>query len=160
MEKMEVSEEEKTVIAKDMEIVGSMKCGSNIHFDGKLNGDLTCSNKAVIGGTANVKGNISVESITVAGQINGNITAKDRIELKSTARVNGDIRAKRLTVEDGVTFVGKSEVNPSGAATSNRVAVHGEQKQSANETAPVKEDENKEDIEKMERKAGGFFGKK
>ena len=48
------------------------------------------------------------------GQLNGNINAKDRIEMKSTARVMGDIRAKRLHVEDGVTFVGKSEVNPSG----------------------------------------------
>ena len=53
--------------------------------------------------------------MSVSGQVNGNIIAKDRIELKSSARINGDIRAKRLTVEDGVTFVGKSEVNPAGA---------------------------------------------
>ncbi len=50
------------------------------------------------------------------GQVSGNITAKDKIELKSTARLHGDIRAKRLTVEDGVTFVGKVEVNPAGPA--------------------------------------------
>ena len=38
--------------------------------------------------------------------------------MKSTARVTGDIRAKRLSVEDGVTFVGRSEVNPSGSPIS------------------------------------------
>ena len=52
------------------------------------------------------------------GQTQGNITAKDRIEMKSSGRVTGDIRAKRLSVEDGVTFVGRSEVNPSGSPLS------------------------------------------
>jgi cytoskeletal protein CcmA (bactofilin family) len=83
--------------------------------DGKLDGDLTCSGDATIGKSSTIKGNLTVNSIVVEGAINGNITAKDRIELKSTARVTGDIRAKRLSVEDGVTFVGKSEVNPSGS---------------------------------------------
>jgi cytoskeletal protein CcmA (bactofilin family) len=50
--------------------------------------------------------------------VNGNITAKDRIEMKSTARVTGDIRAKRLSVEDGVTFIGRSEVNSSSSPLS------------------------------------------
>jgi cytoskeletal protein CcmA (bactofilin family) len=62
-----------------------------------------------------VKGNLSVNSVTLHGHVNGNITAKDRIQFKATANMNGDIRGKRLSVEDGVTFVGKSEVNPSGS---------------------------------------------
>ena len=62
---------------------------------------------------------MSVETISIQGQVNGNITAKDKIELKATARLHGDIRAKRLTVEDGVTFVGKVEVNPTGTSAGN-----------------------------------------
>ena len=104
----------KTIIAEDIEIVGSIKCESNIQFNGKLNGDLNCIGDALIGNTANVKGNITVNCITVYGHVSGNITAKDKIELKSNSYINGDVRAKRMTVEDGVTFVGKSEVNPSG----------------------------------------------
>jgi len=111
---MQENEAPKTVIAEDVEIVGSIKCTSHVRLDGKLNGDLSCNGNGVIGQTANIKGNLSVDSVSVSGQVNGNITAKDRIELKSSARINGDIRAKRLTVEDGVTFVGKSEVNPAG----------------------------------------------
>ncbi|MDP6525392.1 MAG: polymer-forming cytoskeletal protein [Kiritimatiellia bacterium] len=106
----------KTVIAEDVEIVGTLKCTGNIRLDGKLNGDLGCQGNAVIGASAKVKGNLSVDSVAIEGQVSGNITAKDRIEMKSTAHVNGDIRSKRLTVQDGVTFVGKSEVNPSGVA--------------------------------------------
>ena len=104
----------KTVIAEDIEVIGTIKCASNIQFDGKLEGDIHCSGYAVIGKTASIKGNTSVDSITIMGTINGNVVAKDRIEMKSTARVHGDIKAKRLTVEDGVTFIGRSEVNPSG----------------------------------------------
>ena len=105
----------KTVIAEDIEIVGSVKAASDIHLAGKLNGDLNCNGNAIVGETANIKGNITANATTVMGQINGNISVKDRVELKATARINGDIRAKRLTVEDGATFVGKSEVNPAGA---------------------------------------------
>ena len=94
--------------------VGQIKGAGNIQFDGKLNGDLSCSGDVAIGEKATIQGNLSVNAISVSGQVNGNITAKDRIALKSTARVTGDIKAKRLSVEDGVTFIGKSEVNPSG----------------------------------------------
>ena len=110
---METDKTPKTLIAEDIEITGSIKCASHIQFDGKLNGDLTCGGHAVIGASAHVKGNISVESVSVEGHVTGTITARDRIELKASTNLNGDIRAKRLTVEDGVSFVGKSEVNPS-----------------------------------------------
>lgn len=142
-------EASKTIIAEDIEIVGSVKCGSNIHLAGKLNGDLVCTGNALIGESASVKGNITAESSTIQGQVAGNITARDKIELKSTARVTGDIKSKRLTVEDGVTFVGKSEVNPSGAGAP-RPAV-----------APEPRAEAQVDSDEADsRKSGGFFARK
>ena len=114
------TEEAKTVIGEDVEISGNVKCENSILLNGKLNGDLTCATEAMIGNTSAVKGNMSVETVSVQGQVNGNITAKDKIELKATARLHGDIRAKRLTVEDGVTFIGKVEVNPTGTAAGNQ----------------------------------------
>ena len=104
------------IIPADVEVQGQIKCSGNIQIDGKLNGDLSCAGHAAIGGNAVINGNLAVDSITVSGRVTGNITAKDRIDLKATTRLTGDIKAKRLTVEDGVTFVGKSEVNSSGAA--------------------------------------------
>jgi cytoskeletal protein CcmA (bactofilin family) len=44
--------------------------------------------------------------------VNGNITAKEKIDLKTKTELFGDIRASKLSVEEGVTFVGKTEVNP------------------------------------------------
>jgi cytoskeletal protein CcmA (bactofilin family) len=103
----------KTIIADDVEVVGSIKSSSNIQVDGKLNGDLTCSGNALLGTSCSIKGNVNAHSTTVNGQINGNIVAKDKIEFKASARIIGDIRAKRLTVEDGVSFIGKAEITPS-----------------------------------------------
>jgi len=145
------SETAKTVVAEDIEITGSVKCAGNIQFDGKLNGDMICNGNASIGATASIKGNISVDSVTMLGQINGNVTAKDRIELKASARINGDIKAKRLTVEEGVTFIGKSEVNPSG--TVQTAPSPHEHKMAEPEKQPA-------GATKEEPRAGGFFGRK
>ena len=113
--------EMKTIIADDVEIVGSIKCASNIQVDGKLNGDLNCSGDALLGTSCAIKGNVNVKSTVVNGQVNGNISAKDKIDLKASARITGDIRAKRLTVEDGVSFIGKAEITPSPNAKTDTV---------------------------------------
>src|ERR1043166_5492897 len=110
-----VNNQSQSVISNEVEITGTIRSSGSLQLDGKLEGELHCGGDAVIGKSANIKGNLVVNSATVEGTIHGNITAKDRIEMKSSARVTGDIRAKRLSVEDGVTFIGRSEVNPSGA---------------------------------------------
>jgi cytoskeletal protein CcmA (bactofilin family) len=103
-----------SIIAADVEITGTIKSTGAVRIDGKLEGELNCAGDAIVGQTATIKGNLNVNSATIEGTINGNVIAKDRIEMKSSARVTGDIRSKRLSVEDGVTFIGRSEVNPSG----------------------------------------------
>ena len=106
-----------SVIAADVEITGTIKSTGSVRIDGKLDGELNCTGDTIVGKTATVKGNLNINSAVIEGTINGNVTAKDRIEMKSSARMTGDIKSKRLSVEDGVTFIGRSEVNPSGAAS-------------------------------------------
>ncbi len=103
-----------TVIAADTEITGTIKSAGTVRIDGKMDGELHCEKDALVGKSATVKGNLNVSSAVVEGTVNGNIVARDRIELKSSARLTGDIKAKRLVVEDGVTFIGRSEVSASG----------------------------------------------
>ncbi|MCL1910388.1 MAG: polymer-forming cytoskeletal protein, partial [Kiritimatiellaeota bacterium] len=103
-----------TLITHDVEIIGDIRSAGNIQYDGKLKGNLESAGTASFGKSANVQGNLKAEAIAVAGVVKGNIDAKDRIDMKNSANVQGDIRSKRLTVEDGVTFIGKVEVNPAG----------------------------------------------
>lgn len=111
MENAEIS-----VIGKDMEITGTITCDGSVRIDGKLDGELLCAGDVAVGKTAEIKGNINTNSVVIEGAITGNVEAKDKIDMKSSARVSGDIKAKRLAVEDGVTFMGRSEVNPGGGS--------------------------------------------
>ncbi len=103
-----------SILSSEVEIQGTIITTGNLQVHGRVEGEIISQGDLVLGKSAVIKGNLQVNSVSVAGTIRGNITAKDRIELKSTARLMGDIKAKRLAVEDGVTFVGRSEVNPTG----------------------------------------------
>ena len=59
-----------------------------------------------------IKGNINAQSVVVRGKINGDINATEKIDIKTNTELFGDIRASRLAMEEGVTFVGKTEISP------------------------------------------------
>lgn len=103
-----------SMISSEVEIIGTVKTSGSVQIEGRIEGEILSQGDVTIGKSGSVKGNLHVNSVTIAGTVQGNIEAKDRIALKSTARLLGDLKAKRLSVEDGVTFVGKSEVNPTG----------------------------------------------
>ena len=63
-----------------------------------------------IGENADIRGEIKTKSITVYGKVQGNITVGERCELKSRCTLQGDLKAARLVIEEGATFIGKSEV--------------------------------------------------
>lgn len=106
----------KNVLNSDAEFKGTLRFSGELTFDGKLEGDITSEGALNLGDNAVVKGNINVNSIVVRGKVTGNIIARDKIDIKSRTELFGDIRAARLVMEDGVTFVGQTEVNPNKAA--------------------------------------------
>src|SRR5947208_11259661 len=106
----------KNVLNSDVELKGTLKFSGELTFDGKLDGDINSDGALNLGDNAVVKGNINVTSVTMRGKINGNVAAKEKIDIKSKTELFGDIRAPKLAIEEGVTFVGKSEVNPNKVA--------------------------------------------
>ncbi len=137
---MDINTSTQTIITADVVITGTIKTSGSIQINGKLEGDLHCDSDATIGKDALIKGSVTVNSVVLAGNVTGNIAAKDRIQMQAGARVYGDIKAKRLSVEDGVTFVGHSEVNPSGTSA-------------AASSSPIKEETESDG-------KSGLFGKK
>src|SRR5882672_4626687 len=105
-------ETSKNTLASDVEIKGNLKFSGELTFDGKLDGEIQTDGILNLGDSAVVNGNINAQSVIVRGKINGNINAKEKIDIKSKAEVFGDVRATKLVIEEGVTFVGKTEVNP------------------------------------------------
>jgi cytoskeletal protein CcmA (bactofilin family) len=70
-----------------------------------------------IGEHADIRGEIKTKSIIVFGKVQGNITVNERCELKSKCTLQGDLKAARLIIEEGATFVGKSEVTSGMSVT-------------------------------------------
>ena len=106
----------KNVLSADVEIKGNLKFSGELAFDGKLDGEIQTDGVLNLGDTAVINGNINAQSVVVRGKVTGNINAKEKIEIKAKAEVFGDIRATKLAIEEGVTFVGKTEVNPNKVA--------------------------------------------
>jgi cytoskeletal protein CcmA (bactofilin family) len=102
----------KNVLNSDVEIKGNLKFSGELTFDGKLEGEVHSDGTLQLGDSAVINGNINAQSVIVRGKVNGNVIAKDKIELKAKTELFGDIRASKLAIEEGVTFVGKTEVNP------------------------------------------------
>ena len=112
MDSMNTNNPGKNVLNSDVEIKGNIKFSGELAFDGKLDGEIHTDGALILGDGAVINGNISAQSVVVRGKVNGNISAKDKIDIKSKAELFGDLRATKLVIEEGVTYVGKTEVNP------------------------------------------------
>jgi cytoskeletal protein CcmA (bactofilin family) len=111
----------KDVLSSDVEIKGSIKFQKELLIDGKVEGEINSEGVLTIGENADIRGEIKTKSITVFGKVQGNITVSERCELKSKCTLQGDLKASRLIIEEGATFIGKSEVS-SGTAASSKPA--------------------------------------
>ena len=100
----------KDVLSSDVEIKGSIKFQKELLIDGKVEGEINSDGVLTIGENADIRGEIKTKSITVYGKVQGNITVGERCELKSRCTLQGDLKAARLVIEEGATFIGKSEV--------------------------------------------------
>ena len=102
----------KNILNSDVELKGTLKFSGELTFDGKLDGDINSEGTLHLGDNAVIKGTIDVGSVIVRGKITGNVIAKEKIDIKAKTELFGDVRSAKLVIEEGVTFVGKSEVNP------------------------------------------------
>jgi cytoskeletal protein CcmA (bactofilin family) len=100
----------KDVLSSDVEIKGSIKFQKELLIDGKVEGEINSDGVLTIGENADIRGEIKTKSITVFGKVQGNITVAERCELKAKCTLQGDLKAARLVIEEGATFIGKSEV--------------------------------------------------
>jgi len=107
----------KDILSSDVEIKGSIKFQKELLIDGKVEGEINSDGVLTIGENADIRGEIKTKSITVYGKVQGNITVGERCELKSRCTLQGDLKAARLVIEEGATFVGKSEVTSAGGAS-------------------------------------------
>jgi len=108
----DITTHQKNLLSSDVEIKGSIKFQNELTVDGKIEGEINSTGILTVGENSEIKGEIKTKSVTVFGKVHGNITVEERCELKARASLFGDLKATRLIIEEGATFVGKSEVTP------------------------------------------------
>src|ERR1700704_3270089 len=128
----------KDILSSDVEIKGSIKFQKELLIDGKVEGEINSEGVLTIGENADIRGEIKTKSIVVFGKVQGNITVGERCELKSKCTLQGDLKAARLIIEEGATFVGKSEVTSGGASKGPTPAARPEIVRNEEPAAPAK----------------------
>lgn len=94
-----------SVLGADTMIKGNVSASADLHLDGKVEGDVTCS-ALVQGETGEIAGAVKAESARLAGTLRGSISARELVILK-TARIHGDVHYDALTIEQGAQVDGR-----------------------------------------------------
>lgn len=106
------STDSKNYLSSDVEIKGVIKFKTDLFVDGNIEGEIISPGTLVVGEHAEIRGEIRTKSVTVLGTLQANVTVDERCELRGRAKLIGDLKAARLVIEEGTTFIGKSEVMP------------------------------------------------
>lgn len=100
-----------TILTTEAEFKGACAFDGELQLNGRFEGTIESEDgHLIIGDEALVKAEINVREVIVYGKLQGNITASEKIELRGKAQIYGDIRSNRIHIEDGVVFVGHSEL--------------------------------------------------
>ena len=94
-----------SVLGSDLSIKGDIKASADLHIDGDVDGDISCTS-LVQGESSTVTGAVEAETARLAGTVEGSITARELVILK-TAKITGDVFYDALTIEQGAQVEGR-----------------------------------------------------
>lgn len=94
-----------SVFGTDIRITGNVTASADLHIDGHVEGDVTCT-ALVQGEGSEIVGAVKAESARLSGTVRGTISARDLVILKS-ARIHGDVHYDSLTIEQGAQVDGR-----------------------------------------------------
>ncbi len=85
----------------------------NLRISGKFEGTLDTKGVLMVGQKAEIKANITGESISIAGIVSGNVKATKVLRMEASARLNGDVEVPRLSVAEGAVLNGRLRMSSS-----------------------------------------------
>lgn len=134
-----------TTVGVNVALSGTLKDQNDIHIFGLIDGEVISERTVTVGKTAQVKGPVKGNIVSIAGVVRGSIDATERLELLDTAKVFGSISTRDLVIHSGASFVGKSAMPTEGEEGVEEAATE-DSKEVANESpsdeeSPVTEPE-------------------
>ena len=97
-----------SILGADTAIKGDITAATDLHIDGRIEGDITCAS-LVQGESSEIVGALKVQNAKLAGIIRGSIEAGELVILR-TAQIHGDVHYEALTIEPGAQVDGRFSV--------------------------------------------------
>ncbi len=94
-----------SVFGPDIRIKGNVAASADLHIDGHVEGDVSCTS-LVQGESGEIVGGVTAETARLSGTVRGTITVRELVVLKS-ARIHGDVHYDALTIEQGAQVDGR-----------------------------------------------------
>ncbi|MGB3082372.1 MAG: polymer-forming cytoskeletal protein [Candidatus Omnitrophota bacterium] len=94
----------------------------NLRINGKFEGTLDTKGQLTVGQKADIKANITGESVSVAGNVSGNIRATELLKLDASAIVTGDVDVPRISIQEGAVLNGRIRMTGGGSSSSSSPA--------------------------------------
>ena len=95
-----------SIIAKSLKLTGDLDSEKNIRVDGKIEGNVHCRAKVIIGKGGIVNGTIVTQDAEISGTVNGKITTFGCLEVKNGANIQGEIFTNNVVTEQGANING------------------------------------------------------
>ncbi|MDR2843250.1 MAG: polymer-forming cytoskeletal protein [Candidatus Symbiothrix sp.] len=99
-------------LASSTIVKGNINAEEDFRIDGKVEGQIECAGKLVIGPQAVITGDINCQNMDVLGMINGNLIVRELLSIKASGNICGEVMAVKLEVEQGATLNGNCKMQP------------------------------------------------
>ena len=93
-----------SLVSADLKIRGHLNNPGEVHFDGTIEGDITCR-KLIVGEMASITGDVEAKEVVIRGKVTGRVEAHS-VQLAKTANVIGDLWHDTLVIEAGAFLEG------------------------------------------------------
>lgn len=97
----------RTSLAPDAVITGKLSFTTATRIEGKLKGELRCTQLLIIGPTAIVEGWVKADELQIEGLVRGEIADTRKVEIHSGGKFTGRLNAQTLVLRDGGFFEGE-----------------------------------------------------
>jgi cytoskeletal protein CcmA (bactofilin family) len=108
------------VLATGTVVKGSIITESDFRLDGRIEGDIHCKGKIVVGPKGSIVGNIISDNAEILGEMDGTMRIREKLVFKSSAVVKGDIYIQTLEIEPGSRFNGTCTMGKDPMETSEK----------------------------------------
>jgi cytoskeletal protein CcmA (bactofilin family) len=110
--------EVRTYVGPDAVINGKLAFTTPTRIEGKLKGELRCTQLLIIGPSAVVEGWVKADELRIEGLLRGEIAETRKVEICPQGRLVGKVSARLLVVRDGAFLEGQCAVGPESATRS------------------------------------------